>query len=413
VSRETAPLEAPLGWAAERRQMQVRRLAWLVVFVAFAVWAVLSVIVGRWAFGVARTAAAPAPTAIEEVSGVTLYRQLGQRNEASARQGIRLYEGDELATSTGSVASLRVFDGSLLQLFPEARLRVDATRIGRINRGATEARFTLLAGALRVSIPQMDGKAHTVNFETAQGGVALVPGEYTLRAGSDGTRISVWEGRAAAAIGDEIVEIAQGEKLVIQAGGKGFAVLEVLENVVKNSNLSARFEEWTPWEDREQGRADVPGRLDIVSPGEAGVPTKALRITRASLVDAHNETGLRQIIERDVNGARQIVLRATVRVDVASLSGGGYLGSEYPMMLRIRYRDRRGAEQIWTRGFYYANLENRPVSLGQRIERGVWTPVEINLSDVLGQSSSIATFEVFGAGHTFDASIGDIRLLVD
>jgi hypothetical protein len=406
-------MDAPLGWAAERRQIQFRRFVWVVVFVAFALWIMLAVVFGRWALGVARTAAAQAPSAVEEVGGVTLYRQLGQRNEASARPGILLYEGDELATSTGSTASLRLFDGTLLHLFPEARVRVEATRIGRINRGATQAQFTLVAGAVRASIPQMESKAHTVNFQTAQGGVALVPGEYTLRAGSDGTRISVWNGRAAAAIGDDIVELAEGQKIVLQAGGRGFAVLDVLENVVRNADFAARFDEWTPWEDREQDRADVPGRLDIVSPGESSAPARALRVTRTSLVDAHNETGLRQTIERDVAGARRIVLQAMVRVDLASLSGGGYIGSEYPMMLRVRYRDRRAAEQIWTRGFFYANPENRPVGLGQRVERGSWTPIEIDLTDALGQATSIASLEVFGAGHTFDASVGNIKLLVD
>jgi FecR protein len=413
MTQEAAPLDAPRDWAPERRQVQFRRLVWFTVLAAFAIWAVLTVVFGRWALGVARTAAAPAPSAVEEVAGVTLYRQLGQRAEASARQGIQLYEGDELATSAGSVASLRIFDGSLLQLFPEARVRVNATRIGRINRAATEARFTLLAGAVRVSIPQMESKEHTVNFETGQGGVALVPGEYTLRAGSDGTRISVWEGRAAAAIGDQIIEIGERKKIVMPAGREGFAILDVLENTVKNADFAARFEEWTPWEDREQDRTDVPGRLDIVTPTEPGGPPKALRISRTSLVDAHNETGLRQTLERDVAGARRIVLQALVKLDLASLSGGGYLGSEYPMMVRIRYRDRRGAEQVWARGFYYANPENRPVALGQRIERGAWTAIDVDLTDVLIQPTSITSFEAFGAGHTFDASIGEIGLLVD
>src|SRR6266540_1880952 len=413
MSQEAAPLDPPLGWAAERRQVGFRRFVWTVLLAAFALWAVLAMIFGRSSIDLARTAAAPAPSLVEDVAGVTLYRQLGQRNEASATSGVRLYEGDELATSAGSVASLRIFDGTLLQIFPEARVRVDAARIGRINRAATEARFTLLSGALRVSIPQMESKAHTVNFVTAHGGVALVPGEYTIRAGLDGTRISVWGGRAAAARGDEIIEIGEGQKIVLPADRRGFAILNVLENAVKNPNFAARFEEWTPWEDREQDRTDVPGTLDIDSPTGAGAPAKALRITRTSLVDAHNETGVRQILDRDVAGARQIVLQATVKVELASLSGGGYLGSEYPMMLRLRYRDRRGSEQVWTRGFFYANPENRPVGLGQRVERGAWTSIEMDLTDVLGQVSSISSIEVFGAGHTFDASIGEIQLLVD
>jgi hypothetical protein len=100
-------------------------------------------------------------------------------------------------------------------------------------------------------------------------------------------------------------------------------------------------------------------------------------------------------------------------VDYASLSGGGYVGSEYPIMVRLRYRDRRGSDQFWTQGFYYANPENRPTALGMLIERGVWVPIELDITHVLGQATSIVSFEVSGSGHTFDASIGDLRLLVD
>ena len=43
-------------------------------------------------------------------------------------------------------------------------------------------------------------------------------------------------------------EIGEGEKIVIQVGGRGFAVLDALENAVKNSDFARRFDEWTPWE---------------------------------------------------------------------------------------------------------------------------------------------------------------------
>src|SRR5207253_5612728 len=132
-----------------------------------------------------------------------------------------------------------------------------------------------------------------------------------------------------------------------------------------------------------------------------------------SQVDAHDETGLRQRLDVDVRGARAVRLEALVRVDAASLSGGGYLGSEYPMMVRVRTRDRRDAEQVWTQGFYYANEENRPTPIGRRIERGAWTLFSFDLEDELRQTATIESIEVFGAGHTFDASIGEIRLLVD
>jgi len=391
----------------------MRRLAWFVVAAAFAIWLVFVFGGARWAFDVARHAAAPAPVTLEQLSGIVLYREAGQRNEASARQGMSVFEEDEVATSAGAIASLRVFDGSLLEVYPEARLHVNATRIGRVNPAATQAQFALRSGAVRVSIPQMAEKAHTVNLVTPHGAIALVPGEYTVRAGSDATRISVWEGRGAAAIGDETVEIEAGHKLILPATGGGYLISGLLENVLRNADFAAGYAGWEAWEDREQGRADVPGRLDVVALSQPGAPDRALRVTRNSVVDAHNETGLRQVVERDVSGARRIVLSAGVRVDFASLSGGGYVGSEYPMMLRLRYRDRRGSDQFWTQGFYYANPENRPTALGTPIDRGEWVPIELDITHALGQATSIVAFEVSGSGHTFDASIGDLRLLVD
>jgi hypothetical protein len=391
----------------------MRRLTWTVVSAAFAIWLVLAIGGGRWALDVARQAAAPAPVTLEQLSGIVLYRELGQRNEASAHQGMWAFEGDEVATSAGSVGSLRAFDGSLVELYPEGRLRVNASRIGRVSPGATQVQFELRAGAIRVSIPQMADKAHTVNIVTPHGAVALVPGEYTIRAGSDATRISVWEGRGAAAVLEDTVEIEAGQKLILPAGAGGYSTTRVLENVLQNADFVGGYGGWEAWEDREPERADVSGRLNVININQPGGPDRALRVTRNSVVDAHNETGLRQVIERDVRGARQILLSARVRVDYASLSGGGYVGSEYPIMVRLRYRDRRGSDQFWTQGFYYANPENRPTALGMLIERGVWVPIELDITHVLGQATSIVSFEVSGSGHTFDASIGDLRLLVD
>lgn len=396
-----------------QRELAMRRLTWMVLGLAFAAWLVLAGGATLWALSFAQAAAAPAPSTLERVSGVVLYREVDRRDEASAHQGLQVFDGDELATSFGSSATLRVFDGSLLQIYPNARLRIDATRVGRFNPSATQAAFTLLTGAMHLSVPQVWDKPHTLNVATPHGAGAFVPGEYTLRVEAGATRISVWEGRAAVAAGDQTVDVAQAQKVILGPGEGDWRVGEALENVLVNGDFAGRFQGWEPWEDREQGRPDVPGRLDIVVPEGTGAPSRSLRVTRRSERAAHNETGLRQRVDRPVSGARAIRIEALVRVDLASLSGGGYLGSEYPIMIRIRVRDSLGGEQIWTQGFYFANPENRPVPIGQRVERGVWVPFAAELTPALRQPSVIEAIEVFGAGHTFDAAIGDIRLLVD
>jgi hypothetical protein len=393
----------------------MQRLTWVFVAVGFAVWVLLAVMVSRWASATLQTAAAPAPSTLEEVSGIVLYREANQPTDSSARPGLQLYERDEVTTSLGSNAVLRTFDNSAFRLFPSARLQVSATRIGRFNPGATQEMFTLVAGAARLSIPDSPNKAHTLNVLTPHGAAAFVPGEYTLRVGPDGTRIAVWEGRTAAAVDGSIVEIAEGQKIILRPNRTSYDVVPALENILTNGDFSDGYGGWQVWEDGEPGRPDVPGRRAIIA-GEGGqAPRQALRVSRTSLVDAHNETGLSQDVQRDVSGAREIVVGARIRVDFASLSGGGYLGSEYPLMMRVRYHDDRGVEQTWTQGFYYANPENRPVPVGLRVERGQWTDVSFDLTQpqLKNPPAYIDTVQIFGAGHTFDASISDVRLLAD
>ena len=90
---------------------------------------------------------------------------------------------------------------------------------------------------------------------------------------------------------------------------------------------------------------DVNGqRFWVSGPEVGGRAVPALRVVRENSRQEHGETGLiRDMNNLDVSGFRHLWLKAMVRVDSASLSGGGYIGSEYPMMLRMTYEGpRRG-----------------------------------------------------------------------
>ena len=412
MARPAAVVRA-LPASAQRRERSMRRATWLVVAVAFLVWVLLVTAASLWASSKLQDAAAPAPITLENSTGVVLYRDVQRRTDVSASPGLKLFDGDELTTSAGSTATLFLFDGSRLNLYPNSRVRIEASRIGRLNPSATRERLTILGGVAHLTIPQIENKAYTVNLVTPHGGAAFVPGDYAIRVTDDATGISVWDGRCAASIGPEIVELGVGERIILSAGQPAYRLTTILEETLANGDFAGGFQRWEFWEDREEGRPDPPGRLTLATPTDPGSPPHAIRITRASEVNAHNETGLRQMVDRNVTGSRSVIVRARIKLDYASLSGGGYLGSEYPMMLRVRFRDARGADQVWTQGFYYANPENRPTPIGQRVERGVWTDVSFDLSQLRNPPSSIDSLEFFAAGHTFDASIGSVQLLVD
>jgi len=100
-------------------------------------------------------------------------------------------------------------------------------------------------------------------------------------------------------------------------------------------------------------------------------------------------------------------------VRAASLSGGGYLGTEFPLMLRLRYRDAAGEGQVWYRGFYYQNPERRPAERGQLVAQDTWTSVRFDLAELPERPMFLYALEVLGAGHDFDAVVADIRLVAE
>ena len=107
----------------------------------------------------------------------------------------------------------------------------------------------------------------------------------------------------------------------------------------------------------------------------AGRRVQAVKLSRVTEKDTHNETGITQEINRDVSAYRNLAVTAWVKVSQASLSGGGYLGSEYPVMIRVNYTDEKGGRPGWTHGFYFSNPENRPTENGEIDPAGPVVPV--------------------------------------
>jgi hypothetical protein len=151
---------------------------------------------------------------------------------------------------------------------------------------------------------------------------------------------------------------------------------------------------------------------------DAAAQSSALRVMRDSVKSEHGETGLVQRLNRDVSGFRHLWLTALVRVDYADLSGGGTLGSEYPMMLRMNYEGPvENSQPNWAVGFYYSNRDNRvvPDSLGQLWPQGEWKRYAVDLMDTEASRVPyrLVEFAVEGQGHSYDARIAGLTLVGD
>lgn len=98
-----------------------------------------------------------------------------------------------------------------------------------------------------------------------------------------------------------------------------------------------------------------------------------------------------------------------------SLGGGGYLSSEFPIIVRLDYKDAYGNDNFWTHGFYFKDpIEDWPIRDGEKIPRFVWYPYESpNLMEQLGdvKPALITSVRVYASGWDYQSMVSQVQLL--
>jgi hypothetical protein len=137
-----------------------------------------------------------------------------------------------------------------------------------------------------------------------------------------------------------------------------------------------------------------------------------VRFTRLGSRNSHYENGIYQPINRDVSDFVLLKLSFDLRVLYQSLSGGGYLGSEYPVMVRVVYQDASGNQQQYVRGFYVHNRDNYPTTNGEAVPANLWVPFEKNLfdSDVGPPPVRLLGIFISASGWDYDSEVRAISL---
>jgi hypothetical protein len=98
--------------------------------------------------------------------------------------------------------------------------------------------------------------------------------------------------------------------------------------------------------------------------------------------------------------------------------GGGYLASEYPVMVDIFYTDIYGKDLHWYQGFYYMDLPAGSPWLqptGEKIPLSVWYTYESpNLFEQLRDTrpARINSITIYASGHDYDSRVADVALTV-
>lgn len=394
-------LARPSAARAERR-------AWVVIWLAFATFCVASFaglqLVSQFVTGSQINFQA----SVENNEGVVFVQGDGLGGESRLTGAVDV--GSTIFPQRASSATLRFFNGTRMTALADSRVKLTRMDVGRfINRQSVV--LTQSLGPVRYEVTS------PTTVAVPGGTVQASSGDMTVWVESSGaTQVLVYGGAATLQVGDQSTSVPDGSRGEISADHTLSPVLPRTQDLLQNGDFSAQTSGWQPY-DKIDGPNDVDGQRSFI-PGPVidGQPFTALQVVRQSVTLAHGETGLRQNLDLDVSGYRHLYVTAWVRVDSASLSGGGQLGSEYPMMLSVDYEaSPAGSRPNWVHGFYAANPDHRPVDNAEQLPTGTWAHYQADLMDVDQdrQPFRLIDMTVMGQGHSFDASVADVQIIGD
>lgn len=410
LAADPNPPFASLSPAEAARAARARgRLAWLILWCSAFVFA--GVVAGLiWGIGYYRDQAMTARTAtLEVLGGTVLYQTEDAVRETVAQNKSTLQDGDRVRTTAeGGLALISLPDGSTVQLWPETQVQVKQLRTSTFNNNRSTFLLVQNGGHTRVAVAVPQTLERRFEVQTPQGRTLLREGSYRVEVGPQGTEVAVSAGSATVSSKDESIELLHGERTIVAPNGHLAPRMAAARNLVRNGDFARGFGDWAQGSRNEED--GVPGQVSLVEQDGR----YSVRMRRQGSLSKHGETFLQQVINRDVRDEQSLKLNMDVKVVSQTLSGGGVLGSEYPLMVKLRYRDAYGSESLVVRGFYVRNPENHPTTNGVQLPANQWSSVSIDLFDdkaVQPRPAQLISLEIEGSGWDYESFVTSIQLI--
>jgi len=401
------------------------RLAWAVTLTAFAIFCILAVSIPlsvRWYLINAPRVYEAKVTCLEGTAVVEDPRH-GTSTPVLKGETISVPEGTVVSVDETAQTVITFFDQSLVRLFPRSSVALQRMRAPRFSVSPRPAEITIYARGGRLWANTVLRGSSPVSFtvESLQTHTLLAEdGGYTLEVSNERTEVIVQRGTAevtaispAVPTDEATVTLGSRQRTVVEIGKPPLAPLKAERDLVTNGDFRAPLDTgWEVFNDQGGDGGEIDGTVSLVL--DEG--RRAVRFYRTGGENNHCETIIKQDINRDLpDPLTTLKVRATIKLVNQSLSGGGYLSSEYPLMIRIKYRDVYLSETEWTHGFYYQNLSNNPTMNGQEIPQGKWYFYESeNLLDVLPITPRrIVWLRVYASGWSYESLVSEISLIVE
>ncbi|MGB8647048.1 MAG: hypothetical protein WCF84_17560 [Anaerolineae bacterium] len=427
------PVAIPAPPAAVTPRKNQLRIAWLVMWSAFFVCLLLTVSLPLGARHLILYTLEPQPGMLQAISPNTEGCGTVRFTPPNATQPTAVtcdpapfLEGSTIATDPSSRGFITFFDGSIAQVFPDSSLvatemsqpRYQWSRLPnqiKIQQDQGLVIYAVAPGVTHAGNP--DGRPVNLQVHTRSFDATLSEGSYSIEVTDTSAQIVVTRGGPAtlqSADGVHSVLVEQGQRLLAATGQPLPDPVAAAQDLIADGNFSgdALSAAWLPWFDQGGDGGNIDGTVSLTTLDSR----RALHILRQGAGTNSAIAGVRQQFNRrDVSMFSSLVFAADIRLHHQSLSGGGYQSTEYPLIIRLRYRDASNNDQEMVQGFYYQNDDGNPVRNGERIPQDKWVPFQTGnlLQGLASKPFTLLTIEVYASGWDYDSYISSLRLTAE
>jgi len=398
------------------------RVAWIVLGTAFVVFCALVTGIPLVSRYYVVNAAEDRETLLQRIEGTILVQRANGGEPSGVTESATLLPGDEVILDATSRGTLDFFERSHVTLYSNTNLELTQVETPRFNVSdeLNEITLNLTGGLVRVGVA-LPGERETVfRVLTPHTAVSLEEGSYRIDVTNEATQITVLRGRANLDTEASPVVLEQGMRTKVDLPGAMTDPLPAAQNLIVNGDFQEPLS--TGWVTSSLVLTSTvkPPTVKVASEGGR----EAVRLLQEAVKDGdHTEAALQQKLDRDVRDFDRLQVSLDVKLDSQSLSGGGLQSTEFPIIVRLDYKDLWGNDKFWTHGFYYQNKAGYAIApdpwgrpSGEQIPQGVWYPYESgNLIELLGENrpARITGLRVYASGWKYDSSVSEIQLTVE
>lgn len=412
------PVEQPRRW-----RENPERLAWVVLLLSFALFVFLAVTIPLAVNYTVRYATTAQEARLEPTLG-TLLLYANPAAEAVAvtdvREGIaegnRIVAGDDATQGTLALLGMTP-EGVLGSVQLYAGTALDVLRIRRPlfahSAEPYQARLRLEHGQARIFSNSGEGRPLHVALETPHGVIELAAGSYQVSVNPERTDMTVRSGQAILThLNNGSITLNSGLRAWMTADDFAHDPESAAHNLLVNGDFSEPM--LNAWQSYVIADNVIPGSVRIVEregrriahfirQGEENVPT---------------EVGITQQVEKDVNVYDSLRIQLDVKLLQQSLTGAGYLSSEFPLRVEITYTDIYGKVLTWGHGFYYRDPDNPNWRIidGEKIPPYIWYTYESpNLIELLRKTrpARLNSVRIYASGWNYQSMVSEVYLTVE